>query len=178
MTIRKVLRAGHPTLRTSNEPYPQEKIGTSKFDRLLEDFFETMYDYRGIGLAAPQVQVNLRVLVYSIEENERYENLGETIPPTVMVNPEIVDRSDETVSDWEGCLSYPELRGEVPRSKWIRVRYRDRNGTLCEDQIEGFEARVVQHEYDHLEGILFVQRIEDFETLMHFEEYRRFHKES
>jgi peptide deformylase len=178
MTVRKVLRAGHPTLRTPNEPYPQEAVGSPEFHRLLDDLFETMHDYRGVGLAAPQVQENRRLLVYEVQENERYEDLDEQVPPTVMVNPEIIDRSEQRVTDWEGCLSYPDLRGKVPRSEWIRVRYRDREGTIREERIEGFEARAVQHEYDHLDGTLFVQRMQDLETLVHFEEYQRFHEES
>ncbi len=177
MTIRKVLRAGVPSLRESSERYPEGKVGSKPHQRLLDDMFETMRDYAGVGLAAPQVQENVRLLVYEIRETERYNSLDETVPPTVMVNPSIVERADETTADWEGCLSLPDLRGKVPRSDWIDVEYLDKGGNQTKRRIEGFEARVVQHETDHLKGTLFVDRMESLESLCFFDEYQRFHDE-
>lgn len=177
MTIRKVLRAGHPTLRTENEPYPESEVGSPEFDRLVDDLLETMHDYDGVGLAAPQVQESLRVLVYEIRETDRYEDVDEPVGPTVMVNPEIVELSGDAVEDWEGCLSYPDLRGRVPRHESVRVRYLDRSAEERTRQFEGFEARVLQHEIDHLNGRLFVERMEDLESLCFYEEYLRHHAE-
>lgn len=178
MTIRKVLRAGHPTLRTENEPYSKSRIGSPEFDRLVHDLFETMHDYDGVGLAAPQVQKNVRLLVYEIRETDRYEDVEEPIGPAVLVNPEVVELSGETVEDWEGCLSYPDLRGLVPRYESVRVRYLDRSGDERTRDVEGFEARVLQHEIDHLNGRLFVERMDDLDSLCFYEEYLRYHDEN
>lgn len=174
MAIRKVLRAGYPSLREENEPYPESSIGSDEFVLLVNDMFETMHEYDGVGLAAPQVQKNVRIIVYEIRENERYEQIEETVEPTVMVNPEILSRSDDREDDWEGCLSLPDLRGRVPRSKQIEVEYLNRDGKTVNERYEGFEARVIQHEVDHLEGKLFVERMEDMESFCFLEEYRRF----
>jgi peptide deformylase len=178
VTIRKVLRAGHPSLRDSSDEIDDSTIGTDELTRLLHDMFETMQDYTGVGLAAPQVQENRRILVYEIHDVERYDSIEESVPPTVMINPQITERSEEVTVDWEGCLSYPDLRGKVPRSSWIRVRYLNRHGESNQRKIEGFEARVVQHEIDHLNGQLFVERMNNLDSLCFFEEYQRFHSEN
>lgn len=133
-----------------------------------------MRDYEGIGLAAPQVQKDVQLIVFEVSDSDRYE-VDETTPPTVLVNPEITDTSETTELDWEGCLSLPELRGEVPRYEWIQVEAMDESGSKIEERFEGFTARVVQHEIDHLNGKLFPDRMNSMESLSFFEEYRRYH---
>ncbi len=135
----------------------------------------TMRDENGVGLAAPQVQEGLRILVYEIHPNSRYEDVEEDVPPTVLVNPEVTDHSEGTTMDWEGCLSLPKLRGRVPRSEWIELQALDPAGEPVERRVEGFEARVIQHELDHLNGTLFPDRMESMESLCFLEEYRRYH---
>lgn len=175
MTIRRVMRAGHPIVREQCDEYPVEMIGSDSFDRLIEDMFESMRNYDGVGLAAPQVQEPYRLVVYELSDTERYDSVDETIPATVLVNPEITDRSDSTLTDWEGCLSLPELRGEVPRSEKVTVRALNSEGESFTHEASGFEARIIQHEIDHLDGTLFVDRMNDMTTLSFLEEYREFH---
>lgn len=177
MTVRKIRRAGHPDLRSASEPYSIEELENQEIDRLVHDMFETMENYEGVGLAAPQVQVNRRLVVYEIRDTERYEGLEEKVPPTVLVNPEIQETGGESRVDWEGCLSLPNLRGQVPRSNSIKVEYLDLSGDRMTKQISGFEARVIQHEIDHLEGRLFVDRMESHESLSFLKEYRKYHAE-
>lgn len=162
-------------VRSECDPYPEEKIGSGSFSTLIDDMFETMRDYNGVGLAAPQVQEPYRIIVYELQDTERYDTEDGPIEPTVLVNPSIIDRSESTVNDTEGCLSLPELRGDVRRSKSVTVRYQDENATTQEKEATGFEARIIQHELDHLDGVLFVDRMEDPETLCFLEEYKKFH---
>lgn len=178
MTIRKVLRAGHPDLRTPSEPVSEDWIGSEEFDRVLRDMFETMEDQDGVGLAAPQVQEHRRMLVYRIQSNPRYEQVEEEVGPTVLINPDVIEVSEQRDVDWEGCLSLPKLRGRVPRHHWLRVQALDRQGTVLEKRAEGFEARVIQHEIDHLDGRLYVDRMESMESLSFLEEHRRYHAQS
>lgn len=175
MTIRKVLRSGHPLLRRTARPVPDELLGTDRLEGLIADMFETMHDENGVGLAAPQVQESLRILIYEIQPNPRYEEVEDEVPPTVLVNPEVLDRSEETREDWEGCLSLPELRGRVPRHTRLDIQAVDHRGQSVEKRVEGFEARVIQHELDHLDGHLFTDRMESMESLCFLEEYRRYH---
>jgi len=175
MTIRKVLRSGHPRLRSAAEPVPESVLDGEALEVLLADMLETMRDENGVGLAAPQVQESLRVLLYEIHPNPRYEDVEEEVPPTVLINPEVIDRSETVEEDWEGCLSLPDLRGRVPRHTSLRIRALDRRGEVIERRVEGFEARVIQHEMDHLDGVLFPDRMESMESLCFLEEYRRYH---
>lgn len=177
MTIRKVLRAGHPELRRRSRDLDEDRIGSDPFEALLDDMFDTMYEEDGVGLAAPQVQENLRLVIYEIGENPRYEELEADSGPTVLVNPRIVERSEQREEDWEGCLSLPRLRGRVPRHRWVKVRAHDRGGENIERRVEGFEARVIQHEIDHLDGRLFVDRMDSMASLCFLREYRRYHAE-
>ncbi len=140
--------------------------------------FDTMHDEDGVGLAAPQVQENLRLIIYEIGSNSRYEDLDEESGPSVLVNPVIVERSEQLDVDWEGCLSLPKLRGRVPRHHWVTIRAHDREGEPFERRVEGFEARVVQHEMDHLDGRLFVDRMDAMDSLCYLREFRRYHAES
>ncbi|MDH4063021.1 MAG: peptide deformylase [Acidobacteriota bacterium] len=170
MSILKVARMGHPVLRQRTRPADKHEIRTPEFQRLIDDMIETMEEYSGIGLAAPQVHETLRVFVAVLDPEGRGE--GEA---TALVNPEITRLSDELVEGWEGCLSIPDIRGRVPRSPHIRVSALSREGKRLEIEARDFPARVIQHETDHLDGILFFDRMRGFESLAYLEEYSRYH---
>jgi peptide deformylase len=140
---------------------PVKNFGTPELAELLQDMRDTMAHLNGAGLAAPQIGVALRVVIFGVKANPRYPGVEE-VPDTVLVNPEITPRSEEIEEGWEGCLSVPGMRGWVPR--WRRARYQgfDQSGSFFEREVEGFHARVVQHECDHLDGILYPMRIRDF----------------
>ena len=158
MAVRTILRLGHPTLRQIAAPVTQ--FATPALEELVADMLETMRANDGAGLAAIQIGVLLRVVVFELEQNPRYPT-AEPVPLTVLVNPELAFLDDERESGWEGCLSVPGLRGLVPRYKRLRYRGFDTLGRPIDRTVSGFHARVVQHECDHLDGILYPQRIED-----------------
>ena len=162
MAIRPVLKMGDPRLLARSREV--EAFDTPPLRALVEDMRETMRARDGVGLAAPQIGVDLRVIVFGFDENPRYPDAG-SVPDTVLINPEIAPLSDATEEDWEGCLSIPGLRGLVPR--WKRLRYRgyDPQGRPIERIAEGFHARLVQHECDHLDGILYPMRMRDLSRL-------------
>jgi peptide deformylase len=173
MSILKVARLGHPVLRSKARPVDRNAIQTPAFQKLLDDMVETMAEYHGIGLAAPQVHEGLRVFIAGIEEED--PRTGETeIVALPIVNPEVSALGRDLVEDWEGCLSLPDIRGRVPRHRRVRVRGLDREGKPLDLELEDFPARVVQHEHDHLNGVLFVDRMKSFESLSFLEEYSRF----
>jgi peptide deformylase len=157
--IREVLRMGDPRLWQVS--IPVKKFGTPELAELLQDMRDTMAHLNGAGLAAPQIGVALRAVVFGVKSNPRYPGVEE-VPDTVLINPEITPLSEELEEGWEGCLSVPGMRGWVPR--WRRLRYAgyDERGGRFEREVEGFHARVVQHEVDHLDGILYPMRIRDF----------------
>ncbi|BBO20746.1 MAG: peptide deformylase [Burkholderiales bacterium] len=157
--IREILRMGDP--RLLEKARPVEAFGTPELRGLVDDMRETMRAANGAGLAAPQIGVGLRVVIFGFEANPRYPQ-AEAVPYTVLLNPVLRPLSDEIEEDWEGCLSVPGLRGVVPR--WTRMAYRgfDPEGAPIEREASGFHARVVQHECDHLDGILYPMRIRDF----------------
>lgn len=150
---------GDPRLLQASRPV--EAYGTPELHALIGDMQDTMRAANGAGLAAPQIGVGLRVVIFGFESNPRYPQ-AEAVPFTILVNPVLTPLSDELEEGWEGCLSVPGLRGVVPR--WARLVYRgfDADGTLIEREATGFHARVVQHECDHLDGILYPMRIRDF----------------
>ena len=150
---------GDPRLLQASRPV--EAYGTPELHALIGDMQDTMRAANGAGLAAPQIGVGLRVVIFGFESNPRYPQ-AEAVPFTILVNPVLTPLSDELEEGWEGCLSVPGLRGVVPR--WARLVYRgfDADGTLSEREATGFHARVVQHECDHLDGILYPMRIRDF----------------
>ena len=158
MPVREVLRMGHPVLRERAKPV--EQFGTPELRALLEDMKETMAFKNGAGLAAPQIGVGQRVVIFGVEHNPRYPE-AEPVPFTVLVNPKIVMLSREIEEDWEGCLSVPGMRGVVPRYTKLRYSGFDIEGNPIDRVAEGFHARVVQHECDHLDGILYPQRMTD-----------------
>ena len=168
MAILKVSRLGHPVLRQQSRNVSTELLASPAIQTLIDNMIETMYEYTGVGLAAPQVHESLMIAVI-----ESAGPRGE-IPLTVLVNPTITVLDESLVEDWEGCLSIPDLRGRVPRYAKLRVDSLDRLGKRQEFVAEGFFARVVQHEFDHLMGHVYVDRIRDLRTLCHFAEFQRF----
>lgn len=166
MAERRVLRMGDPQLRRISDPVIHFD---DSLTRLIEDMWDTMAARGGVGIAAPQIGVPLRVVVFAVEESERYPE-APPIPRTVLINPEIARAGDEMVDGWEGCLSVPGLRGVVPRYQRVRYSGLDADGRPFTREAEGFHARVVQHECDHLDGILYPQRMRDLSTLAFEEE--------
>ncbi|MGQ0501271.1 MAG: peptide deformylase [Panacagrimonas sp.] len=157
--IREVLRMGDPRLlRRSREV---EALDTPELHALVQDLFDTMRALNGAGLAAPQIGVDLRVVIFGFTASPRYPD-APPVPETVLVNPILTPLSKEVEDGWEGCLSVPGLRGVVPRHKYLRYLGFDAHGRAIDRSVEGFHARVVQHECDHLDGILYPMRIRDF----------------
>lgn len=157
--IREVLRMGDPRLWQRSAPV--ERFGTPELAALLVDLRETMAAYSGAGLAAPQIGVPLQVVIFGVERNPRYPD-AEPVPFTELVNPVLTPLSPELEEDWEGCLSVPGLRGVVPRHARLRYEGFDPEGNVIRRDVTGFHARVVQHECDHLQGILYPMRMRDF----------------
>ncbi len=157
--IREVLKMGDERLLAIAKPV--EKFNTTELQGLLADMHETMEHLNGAGLAAPQIGVSLRVVVFGVKNNPRYPQ-AEEVPYTVVINPVIEPLSDEMEEAWEGCLSVPGLRGIVPRYSRLRYRGFDASGAAIDRVVEAFHARVVQHECDHLDGILYPMRVRDF----------------
>jgi peptide deformylase len=176
MAILKVARLGHPVLRAKALPIPPEVIPSPQIQRLIDDMFETMREYSGIGLAGPQVHEGLRVFVAGMRAADLPEVMadGEDMPLVALVNPEITPVGVDAASGWEGCLSIPDIRGLVPRASEISVRAYDRTGRRVSFTATGFPARVIQHEADHLDGVLFFDRMKTFESLTFLDEYRRY----
>jgi peptide deformylase len=162
VAIRTVLKMGHPVLR--QVALPVTAFGTSELLELVRDMDDTMRALNGAGLAAPQIGVSLRVVIFEVTRNPRYPDAGE-VPYTVLINPELTPLGDETEDGWEGCLSVPGLRGLVPRYRRLRYRGYDPNGLPIDRSVEGFHARVVQHEVDHLDGILYPMRLRSLHDL-------------
>jgi peptide deformylase len=157
--IREVLRMGDP--RLWQKSVPVARFNTEELNELLEDMRDTMAHLNGAGLAAPQIGVGLRVVIFGVHANPRYPD-AEEVPDTVLINPVLEPLSAEVEEGWEGCLSVPGMRGWVPRWRTLRYRGFDQKGNLFEREVNGFHARVVQHECDHLDGILYPMRIRDF----------------
>ena len=158
MTVREILKMGDPRLLRVAEPV--REFGTPELDALIADMFDTMHAANGAGLAAPQIGVNLRLVIYGFKQNTRYPD-APPVPETVLINPKLRPLSAEMVDGWEGCLSVPGLRGVVPRFSALHYEGFDQYGNVISRDAEGFHARVVQHECDHLDGILYPMRITD-----------------
>ena len=159
MTVRTILKMGDPRLLRIAPPV--ERFATAELRELVADMFETMRSVNGAGLAAPQIGVDLQLVIFGFNRNDRYPD-APAVPETVLLNPVIEPIGDEVEEGWEGCLSVPGLRGLVPRFSRIRYRGVDLEGRPLEREAEGFHARVVQHECDHLVGTLYPMRIRDF----------------
>lgn len=158
MAIRDVLKMGDPRLLAVAAPV--EGFGTPALAALVADLWDTMHHLDGAGLAAPQIGVSLRVVVFAVDRNPRYRD-AESVPATVLVNPVLTPIGDDQEDGWEGCLSVPGLRGLVPRYRRLRYVGFDADGSRIDRTVDGFHARVVQHEVDHLDGILYPRRIRD-----------------
>ena len=171
MSILKVARMGHPVLRTKTRPLDRSDLRKAATQKLIDDMIDTMLEYHGVGLAAPQVHEELRLFVALLDATETGESESE---PAVIVNPEISATGSEIVEGWEGCLSIPDIRGRVSRVRDIRVRALNRRGDPIELELHGFPARVIQHEADHLDGVLFFDRMRSFESLTFLDEYSRY----
>ena len=159
MTVREILKMGDPRLLRVAEPV--REFGTPEMDELITDMFDTMHAANGAGLAAPQIGVNLQLVIYGFKNNQRYPD-APAVPETVLINPVLTPLSDEMEEQYEGCLSVPGLRGAVPRYTKLHYEGVDQFGLPIVRDAEGFHARVVQHEVDHLLGILYPMRITDF----------------
>ncbi|WP_447968457.1 peptide deformylase [Nitrospira sp. M1] len=174
MALLKIARLGHPAIRAGSEIMTAGACAREDFNIFLENLVDTMRDANGVGIAAPQVHVLERVIAIEVDpQNPRYPDYPH-VPLTILINPQLVAHSTETNEDWEGCLSVPELRGRVPRWTSVQVQAIDREGRTVDFTAEGFHARVLQHEIDHLEGKVFLDRMRDFSTLTHLHEYQQF----
>jgi peptide deformylase len=168
MSILKVARMGHPVLRQRARALDPAELKSPRIQLLIDDMLETMKEYQGIGLAAPQVHESVRLFIAgSIDEEHGF-------PLTILANPEITIVGPEVVEDWEGCLSIPDVRGRVPRARQIQARALDRQGRKVELKVSGYTARVIQHETDHLDGVLFLDRMKSFESLTFLDEFGRY----
>jgi peptide deformylase len=173
MSILKVARMGHPVLRERAREVEKAELKQPSMQRFIDDMIDTMHEYHGVGLAAPQVHEALRIFVAAIAPGDE-EPLPPDTDPLVFVNPVIAPAGLDVVEDWEGCLSIPDLRGRVPRLREIRVTALDRAGAPIEFPSQGFAARVIQHETDHLDGVLFLDRMRTLGSLSFMDEYQRY----
>ena len=160
---------GHPVLRERARPLDKSELRDPLFQKLVDDMIETMHEYHGVGLAAPQIHEGLRLFVALLDEDP-----GEKSEATAIINPEIIPNALDTHEGWEGCLSIPDIRGMVPRYTDITVRALDREGRDIELRLKDFPARVAQHETDHLDGVLFLDRMESLHSLSFLDEFQRF----
>ncbi len=166
MAVRPVVRMGDPRLLQVSEPI--KEFDTPELHALITDMFDTMHATDGIGIAAPQIGINKRIIIFGLEKNPRDPD-GEVVPTTVLINPELTVLGDDMISNWEACLSVPGLRGLVPRYTHLQYKGYDPKGNVIEREVRNFHAVMVQHENDHLDGILYPQRIENI-ALFGFEE--------
>lgn len=174
MPIRTIIKMGNPLLRKVSLEVNVENISSELIQNLIDDLIETMRNYKGVGIAAPQVGELKRIFIMEVDNNERY--LNETFPLTVVINPIVDFVEDESQESWEGCLSIPEIRGQLIRAKKVILSGIDRVGTQFKKELIGFPAVIAQHELDHLNGILFIDRMTSFETLSFLDEYNKFWK--
>ena len=170
MSILKVARMGHPVLRQPAHSLDKSTLRQPLTQKLIDDMIETMHEYHGVGLAAPQVHEGLRLFVALLDEEP-----GPDSDALALINPEITPQGAATEEGWEGCLSVPDIRGMVPRYTDIIVKALDRDGKSIELALKNFPARIAQHETDHLDGILFFDRMRSMESLTYLEEYSRYH---
>ena len=174
MPLLKIARLGHPVLRQPASPVSAKDLQTPALQQFIDDMADTMRDSDGVGLAAPQVHAPLRIILVEVRNlNPRYPDQP-PIPLTPLVNPEITSRGDTTEEDWEGCLSIPDLRGRVPRYTALTINALNRHGQPVTLEAKDFFARVIQHEIDHLDGVMFLDRMKDFSTLTHLREFQKY----
>jgi peptide deformylase len=169
MSILKIARIGYPVVRAAALPVPEGAFADPLFQKLIDDMRETMYEYDGVGVAAPQVHESLRLAVLEVPGSD--ERSEDAVPFTVLANPVVTPIGDEVERGWEGCLSVPDLRGLVPRAVRVRLEARDRNGKPYTLEASGFHARVIQHECDHLDGNVYLDRMTDMKSLCFLKEF-------
>ena len=162
---------GHPVLRERARPVDTSELKDPLFQKLIDDMVETMHEYHGVGLAAPQVHEGLRLFVAVLDDDPDSESEA-----TVIINPDIIPNAPDKREGWEGCLSIPDIRGMVPRFTDITVLALDRYGKKIELKLKDFSARVAQHETDHLDGVLFFDRMTSMQSLTYLEEYSKYHR--
>lgn len=173
MAVLKVAHLGHPILRRVAEPVPPDAIGSREIQQLVDDMLDTMEDEDGAGLAAPQVHVSKRIVIYGVRQNPRYPD-ADDVPLTVLINPIITPVGTAQEEGWEGCLSVPDLRGMVPRFTRVSVEALGRDGAPLRFTADDFHARVVQHECDHLDGKVYLDRMTSMDTLTFLPEFHRY----
>ncbi|HUY28159.1 MAG TPA: peptide deformylase [Candidatus Binataceae bacterium] len=171
--ILKVARLGFPSIRTVAQPVATDRIATPEFQRLIDDMVETMHEYHGVGLAAPQVHLPIQLAVLEVENHPRYPDMP-SMPLTVLINPVVTVVNPAPIEDWEGCLSIPDLRGLVPRATEVQVQALGRGGERLDFAARDFHARVIQHETDHLKGQVYLDRMPDLRQLGFLDEWQRF----
>ena len=175
MPVRPIVRLGHPALRTPAQPVDLARLPDPQLQTLIDDMFETMLAAGGVGLAAPQLGIELQLFTYAVVDPDAEGDVDDQRPELkVLINPAIDPRPGELVYDWEGCLSIPDLRGLVPRHPAVRIHALDRDGRSLDYRAEGYEARIVQHEYDHLNGVVFLDRMRDLRSLAYGLEWEQF----
>ncbi len=175
MAVRRIIRMGHPTLRQVARPVAAGAIGSASLTRLIDDMVDTLHDYGGIGLAAPQIGESVRLAIIEIAGGPGRDGEFVQLPLTVFINPEITVIEPDTAGYWEGCLSVPGLRGYVERPQHIRVNALTDTGKPRQLELNGFLATVFQHEFDHLDGKLYIDRLSDPSRLVFENEYLRYH---
>ncbi len=171
--ILKVARLGHPAIRTPAQAIDPAMIKSPEFQCLLDDMVDTMREYRGVGLAAPQVHLSIQVAVLEVSHHPRYQEMPQ-VPLTYLINPQVTVLDASSVDDWEGCLSIPDMRGVVPRHQQLRVVALGRQGEPLDFVASDFHARVIQHETDHLKGEVYLDRMPNLRSLSHLTEWQRF----
>lgn len=170
MTILEIIQLGHPLLRS--KAHVVDNIQNQSIQNLIDNLITTVGQASGVGIAAPQVAASHRLFIVASRPNPRYPT-APTMEPTAMINPKILAHSNEVEKGWEGCLSIPGIRGWVPRYQAIEVEYTDRNGKLQKQELTDFVARIFLHEYDHLDGIVFLDRLESTQDIITEQEYQK-----
>ncbi len=171
--ILKVARLGHPIVRTATRQVTVEEVRSHDFQLLIDSMVETMHEYSGVGLAATQIHLPIQVAVLEVERNPRYPD-APSVPLTVLINPVVTILDNALIDGYEGCLSIPDMRGVVPRFTRLRVQAMGRDAEPLDIIAEGFHARVIQHETDHLKGEVYLDRMRDMRTLTHLAEFQRY----
>jgi peptide deformylase len=174
MFLLKIAKLGNPVIRSGTDPLSQEELNTPSLQNLIDAMIQTMRDADGVGIAAPQVHVAKQIIVIEVSPNNPRYPHRQTVPLTVIINPEITFQSENQQEDWEGCLSVPDFRAKVPRASWVRVSGLDRYGKPLEIEANHFFARVIQHEVDHLKGKVFLDRLPNLKTLTYLREYQKY----
>lgn len=173
MSILKVARLGHPVIREQAAVVNPRDISSPEIQKLIDDMIDSMREYDGVGLAAPQIYVSKQIAVLEVDGNERYPGMP-NVPLTVLINPRITSRSKNVIEGWEGCLSIPDLRGIVPRNASLVCEALDRTGKPLKIEAHDFFARVIQHECDHLQGNVYLDRMTHLKSLTHLNEFSKF----